>query len=171
MAHSQQNLQLSLFQEPLQTESTGSYNLFVDGASRGNPGHAGAGIFITCDTQVILKEGFYLYHKTNNQAEYLAFLLGIYHLYKHKLEQNKLIIHSDSLLLVKQLNLEYKITNVELKKLFLIAHNALKNMKHKTLIHVPREENKQADEAANYGIDKKIAVPKEFFDFFMIDHL
>ena len=46
--------------------------LFTDGASRGNPGRSGIGIFLKDRDSIILKRSFYIGGKTNNQAEYLA---------------------------------------------------------------------------------------------------
>ena len=52
--------------------------LYIDGASRGNPGRAGAGIWITNgEGEKISEVSRYLGHKTNNEAEYWALLLGL----------------------------------------------------------------------------------------------
>src|ERR1700736_5606512 len=53
------------------------WQLFVDGAARNNPGPAGAGIYILKNGTPFIKQGFYLGSKTNNQAEYLALVLGL----------------------------------------------------------------------------------------------
>jgi len=71
--------QLSLF-EPAQDSkphSRQTWQLYVDGAARGNPGPAGAGIFIKKGEEVVVKQGFFVGKKTNNQAEYFALILGL----------------------------------------------------------------------------------------------
>src|SRR5437868_5897704 len=97
--------QLLLFQSDSSSDSspTHHYKLFIDGASRNNPGPSGAGIFILKDGELLHKEGFFLGSKTNNQAEYMALLIGLFIL-KKKLESHSLVhIISDSQLLVRQL--------------------------------------------------------------------
>lgn len=137
------------------------WQLYIDGASRSNPGLAGAGIFIVRDAVPFFKKGFFLGHKTNNQAEYLAFLVGVFHL-KLNIQKGDLIhIFSDSLLVVKQINGLYKVVNPEIKKLFTIAKQQIAGLQS-TIVHIPREENTEADEAANWGIDKRVPLPEPF---------
>ena len=57
--------------------SLAPWEIFVDGASRNNPGPSGAGIYIKTKDEVICKTGYYLGKKTNNQAEYLALLIAL----------------------------------------------------------------------------------------------
>ncbi|MDO8643991.1 MAG: RNase H family protein, partial [bacterium] len=55
-----------------------TYKLFTDGGSRGNPGPAGAGAFITdADDSVVAELAEYLGATTNNVAEYRALILGL----------------------------------------------------------------------------------------------
>ena len=146
-------------------------NIFVDGAARGNPGLAGAGIHILNSTQEI-KEGFFLGEKTNNQAEYLALVLALFFL-KQKIDDTDkdsnlknifLTIHSDSELLIRQLSGLYKIKNPILIKLHGLIKLLLKGVSHK-FTHVMREKNKIADRLANEGIDKKKKIPTKILDF------
>ena len=58
-------------------EST-TWKLFIDGASRNNPGRSGAGVYLLKNEKPVYQEGFYLGIKTNNEAEYLALLLGVF---------------------------------------------------------------------------------------------
>ena len=138
-----------------------SYTLYVDGASRNNPGDAGAGMYIEKDGQPLEKRGFYLGVKTNNQAEYLALLVGIYYVKKHLTSDDLLQIVSDSELLVKQVKGLYRVKQPELQQLFSSVKKLLASTPY-TINHVLREKNKQADAMANYGIDKKIMPPQEF---------
>lgn len=145
--------------EPL---SSITWKLFIDGASRKNPGNAGAGIYLLKNDEVVLKKGYFLGNKTNNQAEYLALLLGIFYAKKYVQKNDLLLIFSDSELLVKHMKGEYKIRNAELKLLFDFAFIVLDGL-HYSFCHVLRDYNVHADALANEGIDKKIKIPQEFF--------
>ncbi len=86
----------------------GTWSLYTDGASRGNPGPAGAGAVLVNprgEVQVQLTE--YLGKTTNNVAEYRALLLGLRA--AHDQGVKKLQIYSDSELLVRQINGSYRV--------------------------------------------------------------
>ncbi len=142
--------------------------LFVDGASRNNPGPAGAGIYLLKNNIPVHKEGFFLGVKTNNQAEYLALLLGIFFLQKRVQSGDLVRVISDSELLVKQINGVYKVKRPHLKPLYALAQQKIKAMGAEVL-HVLRTENTQADKMANRGIDYKKSLPIDFI-FFLSQH-
>ncbi len=135
--------------------------LFVDGASRNNPGQSGAGIYLLRDSEVVHKEGFYLGIKTNNQAEYIALLLGLFFIGDYHQPGDTVRIVSDSQLLVMQLKNKYKINNLVLKQYHTLAQKmALLYDAH--FEHVLRADNTFADAMANEGLDKKNPVPDTF---------
>ena len=142
--------------------------IYTDGASRGNPGQGGAGIYILYNKNIILRKSFYLGKVTNNQAEYLAFAIAVYFLtQKIKLISNiNVIFYADSELLIKQMKKIYRIKNIELKKIktFIDAYLPKRNIKFK---HVVRENNTIADKLANVGIDKKVFIPEEIKKSFL----
>lgn len=138
-----------------------AWKLFIDGASRKNPGFAGAGIYLIKQDEQIYKKGFYLGMKTNNQAEYMALLLGIFYAKKYIVPEDTLYIFSDSELLVKHMKGEYKIRSLELKQLFDLAFVLLTNVRY-SFCHILREYNTAADAMANEGIDKRIKPTEEF---------
>lgn len=138
-----------------------SWLLFVDGASRNNPGPAGAGIYILKDNVPVYKDGYYLGIKTNNQAEYLALLLGLFVLEKRVTPDDSVRVVSDSELLVRQISGAYKVKRPHLKPLFALAKQKILKLKAEVM-HVLRTENIQADKMANRGIDDKKVVPDEF---------
>ena len=142
-------------------KSKNHWRLFVDGASRNNPGMSGAGIHLLKNNRTVKKVGFYLGIKTNNQAEYAALLIGIYYLMQYWQPTDAVEILSDSQLLVRQLNGEYKVRHPDLKPLHLLAKSLLHTIPCK-ITHVLREKNYIADEMANVGIDKKKPLPKKF---------
>lgn len=157
--------QLSLFQADARLASSSTtWDIFVDGAARNNPGPAGAGIYIVKNGEPFLKRGFYLGSLTNNQAEYTALILALFLLDSVADRADNIHIFSDSLLMIRQLKKEYKVTKPHLKPLHRCALNYLA-LRNCTFNHIPREKNAVADRLANYGIDKRIAVPSEFNNF------
>jgi ribonuclease HI len=141
-----------------------TWQVFVDGASRGNPGKAGAGIYIKFDDKEFIKNSAYLGKKTNNQAEYLALLLALFFLKKELLKHKQIpevVIISDSELLIKQMKGEYQVKNPILLQMKSLIDLLLENIDCK-FKHVLREKNKIADELANKGIDSKKAIPVAF---------
>ena len=148
--------------EPKLEERT-VWRLSVDGASRGNPGPAGAGVFITKNNKPYLQQGFFLGTKTNNEAEYLALVIGILLLKKDIGVDDSLQIMSDSELLNKQMNKEYRIKKPELKALYDVANTYLADVAY-TCTHVMREYNQEADRLANLGVDTKKSLPLLILD-------
>lgn len=168
--------QLSLFEKTLQNKENGStptrcyWKLFIDGASRNNPGPAGAGLALYKDEELVEARGFYLGTKTNNQAEYFALLLGLFYLKKQMGSEDLVVIVSDSQLLVRQVQGLYQVKNTELKMLHKLAQEVLSDFMF-NIMHVLREENKEADALANQGIDKKRKPPQSFLDFLQQHHI
>lgn len=135
------------------------WQLYIDGAARNNPGPAAAGIYLTHLGKPALSHGFYLGHKTNNQAEYLALLLGLI-LIKPKIGSEPLQIISDSLLLVNQVKGIYQVKNPQLRLLHTQISKLLKTTNY-SIKHVLRAQNQHADALANQGIDEQIAIPAD----------
>lgn len=150
--------QLSFLENQSTKKKGHRWKLFVDGASRHNPGPSGAGVYLLKEDEPIIKQGFYLGKKTNNQAEYYALLLGIYFAQRHMAEEDTLIIHSDSELLIKQFKGEYGVRNPDLLRLHACIKERLQHIYY-SLRHVMREYNAIADQLANHGIDKKLPLP------------
>lgn len=144
------------------------WQIFIDGAARGNPGPSGAGIYVVDHQTPVLQKGIFLGNKTNNQAEYLALLLALYFVYSYCSSKEISIPHlhviSDSELLIKQLNGFYSVKNPILFEFHKTALALFKNIPH-TFTHVLREHNKQADALANKGIDKRTKMPTDFSKF------
>lgn len=137
--------------------ATGRKKLLVysDGAARGNPGPAGAGAVLTrVDGTVVSKAGKFLGEATNNVAEYSALLLGLE--VARRVGADEVEVVADSELLVRQLNGQYKVKSAGLKPLFAQARQLLAGFDQWTARHVPREQNKLADEMSNRAIDEKL---------------
>ena len=136
-----------------------TYQAYIDGSSRGNPGKAGAGISIENENR-----GFYRgicqflgKRLTNNQAEYGALILLLREVVfsKHIFEDiDNLEIFSDSKLLVKQMRGEFKVKNKNIMKYHLAARKLLEQIKFPVKFHnIPRERNRKADRLANIALD------------------
>ncbi len=128
--------------------------IYTDGASRNNPGEAGAGVFILRDNEPVAKIARYLGTTTNNIAEYTAAIIGLEHAVKLGASRVKLI--ADSELLVKQLNGQYRVKNEGLKPLHAKAKELIARIGSVEVQYTPRERNREADALANKAIDEKI---------------
>lgn len=132
--------------------------VFTDGASRGNPGQAGAGWVITASSGELLKEGFaYLGRRTNNEAEYEAVIRALED--ATSLGARSVSLRSDSQLLVRQINGQYRVKNARLANLHRAAREVIQHFRRFDARHIPREQNSEADALANKAIDKNAASP------------
>ncbi len=128
--------------------------LFTDGASRGNPGPAGAGWVITDEGgEELSKGGQFLGRRTNNEAEYEAVIRGLHACLEHG--ANEVFLRSDSELLVKQINGTYRVKEERLQALYHQAREVLQKFRRFDVKHVPREANSAADAQANAAIDSQ----------------
>ncbi|MFW6285553.1 MAG: ribonuclease HI family protein [Nanoarchaeota archaeon] len=128
-----------------------SFNIFTDGASRGNPGKAGIGIVIYKNDKCIEEISDFIGNKTNNEAEYFAIIRALEKLLELN-SNNKANLFSDSELLIKQINGIYKVKSKNLIELNNKVRLLLKKL-DVNFVWIPREENKIADLLANKGID------------------
>jgi len=128
--------------------------LHVDGASRGNPGEAGFGIHVTDAAGGEVASLFgYLGKATNNVAEYQALLHGL----RFALDRGARAVEvfSDSELLVRQLEGRYRVKNAGLVPLHREAQSLLARFDKRSVAHVRREQNREADALANRAVDEK----------------
>ncbi len=127
--------------------------LYFDGGARGNPGPAAAGVVLHDESgEAILEAGYLLGTMTNNQAEYSAMLIGLQA--ANQCGAKQLTIFSDSELLVKQLQGEYRVKSEGLRPLFEDVRQGLQKLQAWRIHHVPRHENQLADELVNRTLDR-----------------
>jgi ribonuclease HI len=127
--------------------------IHTDGASRGNPGEAAYAYTIASDGQPVIEEAGRLGRVTNNQAEYTALVRALEHALRMGPE-HRLLIHSDSELMVKQMRGEYKVKNEDLRELYDQARQLVRKFSGTaTFKHVRREFNRRADELCNEALD------------------
>ena len=135
--------------------------IYCDGGSRGNPGPAAIGVVI--ETKGGKKEyGKFLGKATNNETEYQAAIFALKKI-KHliggeKAEKSEVEIRSDSELLIKQLNGEYKIKEKTLVPFFIEIWNLKQDFGGMKFVALPREENMEADRLVNRELDGKIGL-------------
>lgn len=124
----------------------------IDGAARGNPGPAGAGVYVEAERDRPVLE-FYepLGKTTNNVAEYRALLLALER--AEEAGADEVEIRSDSNLLVEQMRGNFKMRAEHLKPLLSEAVLRAKRFRSFTITHIPRENNTRADRLANLGAD------------------
>ena len=133
--------------------SVESVVLYTDGAARGNPGPAGAGVRVESRDGAAIDELVeYLGEATNNVAEYRALLLGLER--ARTLGAKSVEVRSDSELLVRQMNGEYKVKNEGLRELVTRARALERGFASVVYVHVRREQNREADRLANLAIDR-----------------
>jgi len=150
--------QLEMFESSQKLPDKAPWILSVDGASRKNPGPAGAGVCLNRGEESVFCEGFFLGVQTNNEAEYSALLLGLAAAQDFIKPGEKLLIISDSELLVRQVLGVYKVKKPELRVLYDRVMTFFPLYKS-SIKHVLREKNACADALANKGIDSKNGIP------------
>jgi ribonuclease HI len=128
--------------------------IFTDGAARGNPGPAAIGVIIQDrDGNHLARISRRLADTTNNQAEYLAVIAALEKAIT--LGARKVLLKSDSELVVNQINGKYKVKNTGLRPLYQQVVKLAGALDSFTVSYIPREKNTQADTLANKALDKR----------------
>ena len=126
--------------------------LFTDGGARGNPGPAAAAYVLeTEDGTVLDARGETIGVATNNVAEYRALVAGLAKAVELGVEELEVV--SDSELLVKQMNGEYRVKNAALVDLSLEAARLARKIGRVRYTAVRRTENELADSLVNEALD------------------
>ena len=136
-----------------------TWTLRVDGASRGNPGAAAYALVIERPGQPVYEEADRLGLTTNNVAEYTALLRALER--AAQFGGRRLEVFSDSELLVKQMNGEYRVKNADLKELHALASERLKQFDRVSIRHVRRDQNARADALCNRALDGRPLPPAD----------
>ena len=125
--------------------------IHIYGGSRGNPGPAAFAYVINRPGQPVIEHGETMGTATNNVAEYTALLAALTK--AAELGLRDITIHSDSELLVKQMNGEYRVKHPDLLPLYEEAVQLRRAIPTVRIQHVRREQNKRADELCNIALD------------------
>jgi len=128
--------------------------IYIDGASGGNPGPSGIGVIVTENGQVIKNISVHLGIQTNNVAEYMALIFGLQEALILRADAIK--IYTDSQLLCRQINNEYKIKSPNLIGLYYQTQHLLSAFDSAEVKYISRDKNKGADKLAKKAIKSKI---------------
>jgi ribonuclease HI len=133
--------------------STEKVIINVDGAARGNPGPAAIGaIFKDERGNTVGRISRPIGVTTNNQAEYRAIIVALEKAIGSGARQ--VTVKSDSELVVKQINGQYKIKNTALRPLYQQVVHLIGKLESFSITCIPREENAEADALANKALDR-----------------
>jgi ribonuclease HI len=137
----------------ISSDDQGYLVAYIDGGARGNPGPAGFGVVVEDEVgRPVAELSEYLGRQTNNYAEYSGLLAVLSYAIKHGFKALKVV--SDSELMVKQINGEYKVSSPTLKELYAQATKLIDQLDYFEIKHVLREKNKEADRLANLAMDR-----------------
>ena len=127
-------------------------DIYVDGASRGNPGDSGIGILFKGMNDNSKKYKNYIGIGTNNNAEYVALITALEIAKSENLKE--INVYTDSQLVANQINGYWKVKDSDIKLLFNRAKSLINNFPHFTITHIRRENNSEADRLANEAINE-----------------
>lgn len=129
--------------------------IYIDGASKGNPGLSGVGVVICSSGQVIKNISKYIGRATNNFAEYTALIYALREALI--LKADRIMVKTDSQLLFKQITKQYKVKNSNIKPLYEQSAHLISGFDKFSIDHILRIKNKGADKLANEAIKKEQA--------------
>jgi len=128
------------------------YEIYCDGASRSNPGDASIGVSINKDKVEIDTIKKKIGINTNNVAEYLGLIAALEYCVENKV--NNVRIFLDSLLVVQQVNMEYKVKSKKLQNHYEKSLKLIEKIEDIEIHHIRREFNSRADQLANEALDE-----------------
>ena len=128
------------------------YEIYCDGASRSNPGDASIGVSINKDKVEIDTIKKKIGINTNNVAEYLGLIAALEYCVENKVNNVKIFL--DSLLVVQQVNMEYKVKSKKLQSHYEKSLKLIDQIEDIEIHHIRREFNSRADQLANEVLDE-----------------
>ncbi|HET7712020.1 MAG TPA: ribonuclease HI family protein [Thermoanaerobaculia bacterium] len=125
---------------------------WVDGASRGNPGPAGYGVYMATERGEVIAISGFLGTVTNNVAEYSGLIEALRAARDEGASEVEIV--SDSELLVKQMLGQYRVKHPNLQPLYETARSLSRTFNRFSIRHTLRAGNKEADRLANLAVDR-----------------
>ena len=122
---------------------------YVDGGSHGNPGPSGIGVVIQDPGGETTRIARWIGNQDNNVAEYVALLEAMQHAVTVK--ARALHVFSDSEVVVKQMTGVYACRSPRLHSLNWTCLKLARSFDF-SIAHVPREDNREANELANRAV-------------------
>lgn len=137
---------------------TRSCEIYIDGASRGNPGPAGVGAVCLGEdgrgASPVWQLSESIGHTTNNVAEYLALIYAL----QEALQRGytTVTVKTDSELLARQLSGQYQVRDAHLRLFHDLARHLVRGFQRCVVSHVPRTENRLADRLASQAAHMRL---------------
>lgn len=127
--------------------------VYIDGASRGNPGPAAYAVVVEeVSGSPVTSFSKFLGEATNNVAEYEALLAALQ--YALESGSSRLRVLTDSELMARQIQGAYKVRSADLRPLYDEARGMIARLERFSISHIPREQNRKADRLANQALDR-----------------
>ena len=128
-----------------------------DGGSRGNPGPAGIGAVVidpvAAPPERLATVSEYIGETTNNVAEYRALIAGLEA--ARAFPARAVEVRGDSKLVIQQVRGSWKVKQPQHRPLMEDVRRLLAAYERTRLVHVPREQNKDADLLVNAALDAR----------------
>ncbi len=146
---------------PVPAALRGHITATIDGAARGNPGPAAYGVVFEdarpaaggAGGKVIARLNGRIGATTNNVAEYRALLAAL--TYAREQGWRALRVRTDSELLARQIQGDYKVKSPDLKPLHADASRLIAALDYFAVESVPRSLTRAADRLANAALDHR----------------
>lgn len=134
--------------------SAGACEIYIDGASHGNPGPAGIGVvFLNGSAEPVKELSRYIGETTNNVAEYMALVYALQEAVRAG--YHAVTVKTDSELLARQMSGRYQVRDAQLRLLYGIIQHVGEAFQEWQVVHVPRAQNAAADRLATQGANRK----------------
>lgn len=130
--------------------------VYTDGASRGNPGPAACAFVITDPGgAVIASEALVLGKRTNNEAEYHAVIRSLQR--AASLSFRRVLVYSDSELVVRQVRGEYRTRKEHLRELLALVKTLEQRFLSVEYVNLGREDPRirLVDRLCNEALDSQ----------------
>lgn len=128
--------------------------IYIDGASKGNPGPSGIGVVICRNNQTVKNISVFIGQATNNIAEYTALIYGLQEALI--LKADKVKVNTDSQLLYRQIKKIYRIKNPGILALYQQVRHLMRGFSEVELKNIPREENRSADKLSSIAVKQAL---------------
>ena len=140
---------------PSEKPPSAPLEVYTDGASRGNPGPAAYGFIFVRNNEILFEEARTMGTATNNTAEYSAIISALTRAQECATEPVR--VYSDSELVIKQINNQYRITKPHLAQLRAELAAVQKNFRDIRFRNVPRKHRfiQRCDELCNRALDRE----------------
>ena len=129
------------------------FDIYIDGACRGNPGEAAIGVVIKKNGKLVKEISRAIGQATNNIAEYTALISSLQQALI--LKADKIRIFTDSELVYHQIKGTYKVRNENIKRLHEQAQDLWQGFSFIDILNIPREQNQEADRLASDAVERR----------------